>query len=1045
MFFAIKRIVNRLVQSKPSLAGQIWERIKAFLQAFGKAGEKDPTEIQRLRRTEELFRRALESAGEGYIAGELARVAEENAAGEVDGQREVQYNSNEVQRSAKRAQYIPYARIGQGNVAAIRRQLSALYQGAGNSIANGIAIAVGNTVYIVDSGKENGEITFGVRKKITISNAELRAGYIRSTNDESVSKGYVSDELSSGLGTGHDNDRRRDMRREPGAELSADTGASSNNQGGVPDANANRGGAVKKSRKPVVGGGTYTEEQYRRFGWVRANEVLTSGEWEDFTAKLAGAVSGQTHTPKTKSGEYMIAVSDVQDPDLQGINNIIVYAKGTIESPQVTRVLRIDLDNETELDIERRNIYAAERRGIQQEAGELRHLYVATNFQNRHHGQGNGTQESRDHDQLGVERSGGRRAADRIKEFHVNDDGSFTTIYADGRKEIRYSRKPVGQNNGQSDAREGGQPNGSQDTAILAEQGGVWRAHRNADGVWEPGTSPEEVYRILGDAQNHPQRDGERRAGSSGWLGDTNAERRTASRLSGGLLRALRGIKPKGTDSAGRRLSDELRKRLANTTFKAEDGTILSLYHWTDAIFTRFLKGDVGFHFGALDAAYKRADDQVPKRNSVNSFYKEVYLNITNPIFLNSDPSRWMPLTLAYKMKKSIVSDADIEILKTLDGFYEEGYNTPAAVELRRMLKEKGYDGVIYTNLFEGDFSVIAFDPEQVITVAENGVDIRPTDGRIRYSRKPVGQAVRTAHDYATELYTSTDAYAKEVHSGDRETFNRWLANKTSGMAEGEIRSVAIYCAQKVYFFEADGYMHGRMLRSVNVDDNEGYERERKDFKNEFNRNRETFDSWSDAFSAERARTEGDLPHSSERRGEVGSDALYAGESERERTANYERSGRDYQIDFAEVDDLVRRLREMHARLDAESKKNIRYSRKPTEGQAARDHADNNHLRVYTKKDAREILSAVFAEHLGFADGTVGNLSGKNRTQVIETLWRRMNEAEPGNQGGVALDIADFILHNAVAESAAKTKTANPSWQGFAVLCYWWSIGDSNP
>ena len=440
------------MQSKPSLAGQIWERIKAFLQAFGKKSDGEPADIQRLRRTEELFRRALESAGEGYIAGELARVAEENAAGEVDGQREVQYNSNEVQRSAKRAQYIPYARIGQGNVAAIRRQLSALYQGAGNSIANGIAIAVGNTVYIVDSGKENGEITFGVRKKITISNAELRAGYIRSTNDESVSKGYVSDELSSGLGTGHDNDRRRDMRRESGAELSADTGASSNNQGGVPDANANRGGAVKKSRKPVVGGGTYTEEQYRRFGWVRANEVLTSGEWEDFTTKFAGVVSGQTHTPKTKSGEYMIAVSDVQDPDLQGINNIIVYAKGTIESPQVTRVLRIDLDNETELDIERRNIYAAERRGIQQEAGELRHLYVATNFQNRHHGQGNGTQESRDHDQLGVERSGGRRAADRIKEFHVNDDGSFTTIYADGRKEIRYSRKPA---DGQSETLQG--------------------------------------------------------------------------------------------------------------------------------------------------------------------------------------------------------------------------------------------------------------------------------------------------------------------------------------------------------------------------------------------------------------------------------------------------------------------------------------------------------------------------------------------------------------------------------------------------------------
>lgn len=99
-----------------------------------------------------------------------------------------------------------------------------------------------------------------------------------------------------------------------------------------------------------------TEEQYNNFGWVRANDVLNVGEWDDFTSKFAGAVSGNIYTPITKGGEYMIAVSDIYDPQKEGINNRIVYAKGSIESPQVSRILKIDLDNNTDLDQERRNI-----------------------------------------------------------------------------------------------------------------------------------------------------------------------------------------------------------------------------------------------------------------------------------------------------------------------------------------------------------------------------------------------------------------------------------------------------------------------------------------------------------------------------------------------------------------------------------------------------------------------------------------------------------------------------------------------------------------
>ncbi len=96
----------------------------------------------------------------------------------------------------------------------------------------------------------------------------------------------------------------------------------------------------------------------------------------------------------------------------------------------------------------------------------------------------------------------------------------------------------------------------------------------------------------------------------------------------------------------------------------------------------------------------------------------------------------------------------------------------------------------------------------------------------------------------------------------------------------------------------------------------------------------------------------------------------------------------------------------------------LRFSRKaPTDGQAAKDHADRNYGKIYTKKDAREIISAALAEHLTFADeGVFGNLVGKSRDQAIEVLWKGLNSAEEGKRAGLALDMADFIIENAVAE-----------------------------
>ena len=69
--------------------------------------------------------------------------------------------------------------------------------------------------------------------------------YVRRTNNEAVSKGNISDELSSKIGDGYDNSRGSDLRRESGAELQADKGKSQDKQSGVLGEDADNRGVTE--------------------------------------------------------------------------------------------------------------------------------------------------------------------------------------------------------------------------------------------------------------------------------------------------------------------------------------------------------------------------------------------------------------------------------------------------------------------------------------------------------------------------------------------------------------------------------------------------------------------------------------------------------------------------------------------------------------------------------------------------------------------------------------------------------------------------------
>ena len=170
----------------------------------------------------------------------------------------------------------------------------------------------------------------------------------------------------------------------------------------------------------------YTEEQYNNFGWVRANNVINAGYWKNFTENFARAITGNGYYPKNKRGEYMIDVYDAYDDS--GVTDVIVFASGTIESPDVTKIVKIDLNDDIDIETKRRNLYEAERRGIQQKAGELFDIYIKADVIRLRVGQGNGEKNARYNYGLDVKRSRSEITSDPIVELHVDEERETVTM-----------------------------------------------------------------------------------------------------------------------------------------------------------------------------------------------------------------------------------------------------------------------------------------------------------------------------------------------------------------------------------------------------------------------------------------------------------------------------------------------------------------------------------------------------------------------------------------------------------------------------------------
>jgi hypothetical protein len=305
----------------------------------------------------------------------------------------------------------------------------------------------------------------------------------------------------------------------------------------------------------------------------------------------------------------------------------------------------------------------------------------------------------------------------------------------EGRKE---ARAPPKAQEGKASIDIGGENanENSSDTGIL-EGRKISTANRSGNDIREYSKNTRKLKGLLGYSDEYVKRHNIK-AGETGWLEDYQGangygkpdDKQKARRLLQRIHRELSGIKLNPEDTAGRKLPQDVLQKFSNTIFKTDDGTILSLWHWTGESFSEFTVGDIGFHAGTFDAAH--AIMYYKSKSGEKGIFKEMYFNSKKPLFLDRDIGKWTPHLIA--VESDLFNSTEMQELSMLDGYDRQQYDSEASIFLREMVKAKGYDAIVYTNDWEGGLSVIAFDNDQFYTVAENGIDVNNhTDGHASF------------------------------------------------------------------------------------------------------------------------------------------------------------------------------------------------------------------------------------------------------------------------------------------------------------------------
>jgi hypothetical protein len=217
-----------------------------------------------------------------------------------------------------------------------------------------------------------------------------------------------------------------------------------------------------------------------------------------------------------------------------------------------------------------------------------------------------------------------------------------------------------------------------------------------------------------------------------------------------------------------------------------DQGSPKVVYHGTDASFEEFnrainFEGEkkFGFHFGSAKIANERLRDKA-RYNRDAEFLKgsniiPAYLNIKKPLRL-PDISNWEHSYLVARQLEKHYPKKFKGILDKLAGIEEKGYrldwdeyklNAEQIDYLRDAIKAEGYDGIVYSNQYEG---ILHKDrprfgrPKGELSIAGNDAYIAFEPDQIKMKLAPLGakgllkeaQKHNNPKDFVEQMYIET-------------------------------------------------------------------------------------------------------------------------------------------------------------------------------------------------------------------------------------------------------------------------------------------------
>ena len=117
----------------------------------------------------------------------------------------------------------------------------------------------------------------------------------------------------------------------------------------------------------------YSKKEYNRYGWAVANELLSREEMAVFQKQVGDKARGDLY--KVREGLHIIPTGE------NGLRNVLVYTDGNFERPSIARIVRINLDDGTDIEAVTEDIYNEEQQATGEPVGTYKDEGILDSFE----------------------------------------------------------------------------------------------------------------------------------------------------------------------------------------------------------------------------------------------------------------------------------------------------------------------------------------------------------------------------------------------------------------------------------------------------------------------------------------------------------------------------------------------------------------------------------------------------------------------------------------------------------------------------------------